>query len=568
MEEGSQAMSGKTDGTRGKKKMQKRRRDEHEEQQAREGKKCGSKERAKKQRKKEEVKMEVEADGSKKNFFSDQKFSDLDLTENTRVALADACFERMTLIQAKVIPPLMRGRDVIGAAKTGSGKTLAFLIPAIELLSKVSFKPRNGTGVIVITPTRELALQIYGVVLEVCAHHSQTHGIIIGGGDRRAEATRLQNGINLLVATPGRLLDHLRSTKGFTVKNLLCLIVDEADRILEIGFEEEMRQIIKLLPSERQTMLFSATQTENVQHLIKLAIKEKPVYESVHQEEKEATAEGLEQGYVVCPSEKRFLLLYTFLRKNKRKKIMVFFSSCHSVKYHSELLNFVDLPVKDIHGKQKQQKRTSTFFEFRNATSGTLLCTDVAARGLDIPNVDWIIQFDPPDDPKEYIHRVGRAARGATGKGRALLFLIPSELKFLQYLRKAKVTVNEYEFPAKKIANVQTQMEELVQKNYYLNRSARDAYRSYLLAYSSHSHKDIFDIDNLDLQAAARAFGFSVPPTVNLNIKTSGSMARARDKRKDLSAKARRREQSGHVFSAANPLGKRDPNDKRQFVYN
>jgi superfamily II DNA/RNA helicase len=130
---------------------------------------------------------------------------------------------------------------------------------------------------------------------------------------------------------------------------------------------------------------------------------------------------------------------------------MVFFSSCNAVKFHSELLNYVDVRVSEIHGRQKQQKRTTTFFEFCNAKSGILLCTDVAARGLDIPNVDWIVQYDPPDDPKEYIHRVGRAARGADGNGRALLFLTPDELKFLKYLKKAKVTVSEHEFPAKKV---------------------------------------------------------------------------------------------------------------------
>mmetsp|Transcript_5862 Transcript_5862/g.9102 ORF Transcript_5862/g.9102 Transcript_5862/m.9102 type:complete len:592 (-) Transcript_5862:2239-4014(-) len=518
----------------------------------------------KKKKDDEEQQLALDNDGSKKGFFSSTKFTDLELSEKTQKALSDANFEKLTQIQAKSIPALLQGNDLLGAAKTGSGKTLAFLVPAVELLVRVQFKPRNGTGVIVISPTRELALQIYGVVLEVCKYHSQTHSIVIGGANRRVEADRLKTGVNLLVSTPGRLLDHLQNTKGFVFKNLLCLIIDEADRILEIGFEEDMHQIIKLLPSERQTVLFSATQTKNVEDLVRLSVKGTPVFVSVHEHEEEATAAGLEQGYVVCPSEKRFLLLYTFLRKNKKKKIMVFFSSCNSVKFHAELLNFVDLPVKDIHGRQKQQKRTTTFFEFCNANTGTLLCTDVAARGLDIPNVDWIIQFDPPDDPKEYIHRVGRAARGARGEGRALLFLIPSELKFLQYLRKAKVTVNEYEFPTKKIANVQSQMEDLVQKNYYLNRSGKDAYRSYLMAYSSHAHKDIFDIHNLDLQAAARAFGFSVPPSVNLQLKVSGRKARERDSQGRNKKSAA---QTGHSFSASNPYGKRDKSDKRQFSY-
>jgi ATP-dependent RNA helicase DDX18/HAS1 len=148
-------------------------------------------------------------------------------------------------------------------------------------------------------------------------------------------------------------------------------------------------------------MLFSATQTTKVEDLARVSLNKAPLYINVDEHKVSSTVEGLEQGYVVCPSDSRFLVLFTFLKKNmSKKKILVFFSSCNSVKYHSELLNYIDIPVLDLHGKQKQQKRTNTFFEFCNADSGILLCTDVAARGLDIPAVDWIIQFDPPDDPR------------------------------------------------------------------------------------------------------------------------------------------------------------------------
>jgi len=244
----------------------------------------------------------------------------------------------------------------------------------------------------------------------------------------------------------------------------------------------------------------------------------------------------------------------------------VFFSSCQSVKFHSELLNYVDIPVMDIYGKQKQQKRTSTFFEFTNAEHGILLCTDVAARGLDVPNVDWIIQYDPPDDPKEYIHRVGRAARGETGKGRALLFLTPSELGFLSYLREVKVNVQEFEFPEKRVPNVQSQLESLVSKNYYLNRSARDAFRSYLLSYASHSHKDIFDVHSIDLPKAAKAFGFVDAPYVHLPVKVTGESVRKK-RRVDPNETAAERRLKGKnsAFSAENPYGRR--NDDRQFAY-
>ncbi|KAI8921040.1 P-loop containing nucleoside triphosphate hydrolase protein [Powellomyces hirtus] len=452
-------------------------------------------------------------------------FASLKVSEQTAKSITDMGFTTMTEVQARSIPAAMTGRDILGAAKTGSGKTLAFLIPAIEALVRMKFKPRNGTGVVVISPTRELALQIFGVAKELMKYHHQTFGIVMGGANRKAEADKLGKGVNVLIATPGRLLDHLQNTKGFIVKNLKCLVIDEADRILEVGFEEEMHQIIKLLPRERQTMLFSATQTTKVEDLARVSLKKAPLYINVDENKDAATAEGLEQGYVVCPSENRFLLLFTFLKKNLKKKVIVFLSSCNSVKYHAELLNYIDIPVLDLHGKQKQQKRTNTFFEFVNADSGILLCTDVAARGLDIPAVDWIIQFDPPDDPREYIHRVGRTAR-AGGRGRALLFLLPSELGFLRFLKHAKVPLNEYQFPASKIANVQSQLERLVEKNYYLNRSAKDGYRSYLQAYASHSLKKIFDVNVLDLQKVARAYGFTVPPSVNLIIGASGKTDR------------------------------------------
>lgn len=400
-----------------------------------------------------------------------QKFTELNLSERTMKAITDMPFDTMTEIQRRGIPPLLAGRDVLGAAKTGSGKTLAFLIPAVEMLHSLRFKPRNGTGVIVVSPTRELALQIFGVARELMEHHSQTFGIVIGGANRRAEAEKLAKGVNLLIATPGRLLDHLQNTQGFVFKNVKALVIDEADRILEVGFEDEMRQIVKILPKEdRQTMLFSATQTTKVEDLARISLRPGPLFINVDHAEEHSTVAGLEQGYVMCDSDMRFRLLFTFLKRHPNKKIIVFFSSCNCVKYYSELLNYIDLPVLDLHGKQKQQKRTNTFFEFCNAKHGTLICTDVAARGLDIPAVDWIVQFDPPDDPRDYIHRVGRTARGANAKGKSLMFLQPSEVGFLNHLKEAKVPLVEFEIPPKKILDIQSQLEMLIGKNYYLNK--------------------------------------------------------------------------------------------------
>jgi ATP-dependent RNA helicase DDX18/HAS1 len=262
-------------------------------------------------------------------IFSTERFSALPISDTLKEALAKMKFEKMTQIQAKSIPECLAGSDLVGAAKTGSGKTLAFLVPIIELLNKVQFTRKQGTGAIVISPTRELSLQIYGVLRDLIEHASlpQTHGLVMGGANRKAEADRLVKGVNILVSTPGRLLDHLMNTKGFNYQRLQMLVIDEADRILDQGFEEDMHQIIKHLPKERQTILFSATQTRKVEDLARLSMKSNPVYTGVHDDAAAATVEGLQQGYVLCPAAQRFMLLYTFLKKNKDKKVMV---SCRS----------------------------------------------------------------------------------------------------------------------------------------------------------------------------------------------------------------------------------------------
>ncbi|KAB0405082.1 hypothetical protein E2I00_002341, partial [Balaenoptera physalus] len=522
--------------------------------------------------------------------FEDTLFDSLTnlVNENTLKAIKEMGFTNMTEIQHKSIRPLLEGRDLLAAAKTGSGKTLAFLIPAVELVVKLKFMPRNGTGVLILSPTRELAMQTFGVLKELMTHHVHTYGLIMGGSNRSAEAQKLANGINVIVATPGRLLDHMQNTPGFMYKNLQCLVIDEADRILDVGFEEELKQIIKLLPTRRQTMLFSATQTRKVEDLARISLKKEPLYVGVDDDKAHATVDGLEQGYVVCPSEKRFLLLFTFLKKNRKKKLMVFFSSCKSVKYHYELLNYIDLPVLAIHGRQKQNKRTTTFFQFCNADSGILLCTDVAARGLDIPEVDWIVQYDPPDDPKvldvqiatgchgnqcvtsgflsppkEYIHRVGRTARGLNGRGHALLILRPEELGFLRYLKQSKVPLSEFEFSWSKISDIQSQLEKLIEKNYFLHKSAQEAYKSYIRAYDSHSLKQIFNVNNLNLPQVALSFGFKVPPFVDLNVNSNDGKLKKRGGGGGFGYQKARKVEKSKIFKHIS----RKPSDGRQFSH-
>jgi len=236
-------------------------------------------------------------------ILSDKSFESLKghVCEKTLNGINDMGFTHMTDIQAKCIPTLLEGRDLVGNAKTGSGKTLAFLIPAVELIYQLKFLPRNGTGVIMISPTRELAMQTFGVLRELLKHHDHTYGLVMGGANRSTEMQKLEKGINILVATPGRLLDHLQNTKNFLYKNLQCLIIDEADRILDVGFEEELKRIVKLLP-KRQTMLFSATSTKKTEDLVKLALKKEPISVGLDENVSSnslATVSGLEQGSFV-----------------------------------------------------------------------------------------------------------------------------------------------------------------------------------------------------------------------------------------------------------------------------
>jgi ATP-dependent RNA helicase DDX18/HAS1 len=267
-----------------------------------------------------------------------------------------------------------------------------------------------------------------------------------------------------------------------------------------------------------------------IEDVITLSVKN---YEHISIKSKEATVSTLEQGFVMTDADKKFRFLFTFLRNNLNKKIMVFFSTIKAVEFYSYLLNYVDTPCKAIHGEQKQQKRSTTYLEFCNMEKGILLCTDVAQRGLDIPDVDWVIQYDAPHDPQEYLHRVGRTARGAQKKGKALLVLLPCEVGMIRYLKSYKININEFQFEDKKLKQVQEQLEKLVQNNHYLLTSATDAYRSYLHSYVAHTLKDVYDINNLDLAKVCHSFGIANPPFVNLNI---GFMTSS-SKRKKLKGK-------------------------------
>ncbi|CAH0583105.1 unnamed protein product [Chrysodeixis includens] len=429
-------------------------------------------------------------------------------------ALKGMGLEKPTRIQAEVLPHLLQGKDLIGAAKTGSGKTLAFLIPVVDNLLKLGTLGKLGTRCIILSPTRELALQTSDVLKKLLVNIHLSHCLIVGGEKRAKDILKLKKGANIIVSTPGRLLDHLQSTENFNCNKLQCLVLDEADKLLEAGFQKHITGIIKLLPKKRQTVLFSATIGENVKNLARLAMRNDPVIISVS-DNKMSTVSGLQQGYYICPVEKRMSWLYKMLKKSKKLKVMVFFSSCRSVDFHYEFFKVhCKASILSIHGQQSQARRKEAFHSFTEAQNGALFCTDVAARGLDIPSVDWIVQYDPPSDPKEYIHRVGRTARGLNNRGNAVILLRPEETEFIKFLEKEKVYLDKYTF-GKPPDEVQEMLEDLISNNGVMKTSARKAYLSFLRCYKTHPLKKIFDINSLDLKLAAKAFGFLEQPHVD-----------------------------------------------------
>ena len=499
-----------------------------------------------------EIKNEIKENPKNDDYFSNIKFSEMNLNKILLERLTLQGYETATEIQAKSIPIALKGEDIIGSAKTGSGKSLAFLIPTVEYILN---HPKNeGIQSLVITPTRELALQLYDLAKSLMNDNGTTCVLVIGGGNRKKEAEKLSSSeARIIVCTPGRLIDHMVNTKKFNYNNIKILIIDEADKILKIGFEEELTEIIKLIPKNRQTLLFSATITPKVEDLITLSVKN---YENIRIKSSDPTVSTLEQGYLIIDADKKFLFLFTFFKKNKNSKILVFFATCKEVEFYSSLLNYVDVPVLSITGEYKQQKRSTTFMEFCSLDKGILLCTDVAQRGLDIPDVDWVIQYDPPHDPEEYLHRVGRTARGANKVGKALLMIMPNEINFIRMLQLYKIKLDEFQFPEKKLAKVQDQLEKLVnKKDKYLLNLATEAYRAYIHSYHTNTDKDTFDLEKLDLLKVCKSFGLISPPFVHLNIKPKTNSMRRKKDRKQLE------------YINRNQIGNINRKDNRQFVH-
>lgn len=514
--------------------------------------------------------------------FSADKFSELKLSTFMVSNLEnDLNLITMTSIQKAAIPSLLEGKDVFVKSKTGTGKTLTYAVPVINSIQNIKPKINRGDGMyaVILVPTRELAIQSFDVLQKLVKPFQWVvPGIVTGGANRKAEKARLRKGVNVLVATPGRLLDHIEKTKSLELKRLRWIVLDEADRLLDLGFEKDVCSILTaintaLFPGVRcQTVLLSATLTEGVQRLAGVSLHE-PLFIDVtvtldekgtklvadvqgelqvSNEASYSTPQQLKQFFIVVPSKLRLVTLAAFLLwKNKAKetsaaKMIVFLSSRDSVDFHCDLfkeciLSFSEsqLAFFKLHGNMSQQERTAVFKNFSQAKNGILLCTDVAARGLDLPHVNWIVQYNTPGNPADYVHRVGRTARIGL-EGNALLFLTPAEVTYLQTLKQhgirpeellvedvLKTLVVSPDNKARKklkndldqstqesATNLQKSFEEHVLSNEQHLIAAKTAYQSFVRAYATYpSHlKHIFHVKTLHLGHVAKSFALREAP--------------------------------------------------------
>ncbi|KAK6269668.1 hypothetical protein POUND7_006773 [Theobroma cacao] len=443
-----------------------------------------------------------------------RKFYELPISKRAKNGLEEGGFKKMTDIQVASLPHALCGRDILGAAKTGSGKTLAFVIPVLEKLYRERWGPEDGVGSIIISPTRELAGQLFDVLKTVGKYHNFSAGLLIGGRKGVDTEKERVNELNILVCTPGRLLQHMDETPNFDCSQLQVLVLDEADRILDIGFKKTLNAIVSQLPKCRQTMLFSATQTKSVQDLARLSLKD-PEYLSVHEEAVTATPNRLQQTAMIVPLDQKLDMLWSFIKAHLRSKILVFLSSCKEVKFVFEAFKKLrpGIPLKCLHGRMNQEKRMGIYSQFCESHS-VLFSTDVASRGLDFNKaVDWVVQVDCPEDVASYIHRVGRTARYLSG-GRSVLFLMPSEMKMLEKLQAAKIPIQFIKANSKRLQPVSGLLSALLVKYPDMQHLAQRAFITYLRSIHIQKDKEVFDVMKLPIDEYSASLGLPMTPKV------------------------------------------------------
>ncbi|CAO3624025.1 unnamed protein product [Cunninghamella echinulata] len=350
--------------------------------------------------------------------------------------------------------------------------------------------------------------------------------------------------MNILVATPGRLLQHMDQSVGFNCDNLQVLVLDEADRIMDMGFKKTVNAIIENLPKQRQTLLFSATQTRSVKDLARLSLKD-PEYVAVHEQAEHSTPQKLTQHYVECELQQKLDILYSFLKTHLKSKVIVFLSSCKQTRFVFECFCKLQpgIPLTHLHGKQKQTKRVDIFRKFNSSQHAVLFCTDIAARGLDFPAVDWVIQLDCPEDADTYIHRVGRTAR-FDAEGHALLMLTPTEKDgMLEELKNKKVPIEEIKIRANKKQSIQTQLQSFCFQDPEIKYLGQRAFVAYMRSVFLQRNKKIFKVTELPADEFAHSLGLAGTPKISFVKKAIKAMGAV--KNLDTSDKAAEEEVDG-----------------------
>jgi ATP-dependent RNA helicase RhlE len=353
-------------------------------------------------------------------------FTELGLSDPILKAIKEKGYDTPSPIQAQAIPAVLEGKDVMAAAQTGTGKTAGFTLPILNILSKGQRSKGNQVRTLILTPTRELAAQIAESVETYGKHLPLTSTVVFGGVKINPQMTKLRGGVDILVATPGRLLD-LYNQNAVKFNQLEILVLDEADRMLDMGFLRDIKKILGLLPKQRQNLLFSATFSEDIRALAK-GLVNNPVEISVSP--RNTTAESVEQKIYPVDKKKKASLLIKLIQDNNWHQVLVFMKTKHGANKLTKLLEAEDINAAAIHGNKSQGARTKALAGFKDGSVNVLVATDIAARGIDIDQLPQVVNFELPNVPEDYVHRIGRTGR-ASASGCAVSLVCADEIELL-----------------------------------------------------------------------------------------------------------------------------------------
>jgi ATP-dependent RNA helicase RhlE len=358
-------------------------------------------------------------------------FKELNISEPILKALIDKEYKQPTPIQEKAIPVALQNRDMIGIAQTGTGKTAAFAIPIIQLLSQTATSKQHKIQALILTPTRELAIQIDECFTDYASFTDLRHTVIFGGVKQGAQVQQLKQGTDILIATPGRLLDLIN--QGFIHLNgIKHFVLDEADRMLDMGFIHDIKRILPMLPKVRQTMLFSATMPTAIAQLSRTILHNPSRVEVAPAA---SVVDTIRQGlyYVEKPEKSR--LLVNILKENEDKSVLVFSRTKHGADKIARIMNKSGINCDAIHGNKSQNARQRALNNFKSGKTHVIIATDIAARGIDIDNLQLVINYDLPDVAETYVHRIGRTGR-AGHRGTAITFCSNEERPMMKDIQK------------------------------------------------------------------------------------------------------------------------------------